>query len=357
MAAAMPESSATRRARERGYFDRGPEWYCEFRYAPVPGLEQEDGVHRRDPTSVILVGSRYHCWYTKSVGAHVGFGTGAADAKVFPWDQSDVWHATSADGITWREEGPAVERGDAGTYDDRSVFTPEILYHGDRFYLVYQCVQSPYVNRVKNTIGMSVAESPGGPWRRLAAPILSPSDDGEWKGEADNRFLVTSKGSFDSHKVHDPVLFFFRDQFYLYYKGERMGEQMFMGGRETRWGLAIADRPEGPYKKSPYNPVTNSGHETLLWHHNGGLAALLSTDGMERNTMQFAEDGINFEIMGGVKGAPQAAGPFRGTTGDRPLDGLTWGLCHEVHQGWGHILRFEKDEHLKEAYVSQTSYE
>ena len=36
---------------------------------------------------------------------------------------------------------------------------------------------------------------------------------------------------------------FFNDKFYLYYKGEPMGEEMYMGGRETKWGVAIADQP------------------------------------------------------------------------------------------------------------------
>ena len=84
-----------------------------------------------------------------------------------------------------------------------------------------------------------------------------------------------------------------------------------MGGRETKWGVAIADDIMGPYVKSEYNPITNSGHETCLWEYNGGMAALLSTDGVEKNTVQFAEDGENFEIKAVIKGCPEAAGPFR----------------------------------------------
>ncbi len=353
------ESLATKRAKERGYFDHGPEWYCEFQYEPVQGLEMEEGIHRRDPTSVILVDGVYYTWYTKSYGAHVGFGTGDLNAKTFPWDLSEIWYATSEDGNVWKEQGLAIERGKAGSYDDRSVFTPEILHHENKFYMVYQCVQHPYLRRTKNTIGMSVANSPHGPWKKLDAPILRPTDDGKWLGEDDNRFMVEEKGSFDSQKVHDPVLFFYKNKFYLYYKGERMGEEMYMGGRETMWGVAIADKPEGPYIKSEYNPVSNSGHETLLWKYKDGMAGLLCTDGMERNTMQFAEDGINFEIMGAIKVAPPAAGPFRPHEPiEKPLDGLAWGLTHKVHHTpWNHILKFTKDEHLKEYFVKRKSYE
>ncbi|MDC7234699.1 MAG: family 43 glycosylhydrolase [Spirochaetales bacterium] len=351
------ESAATKRAKERGYFDRGPEWYCEFTYEKVKGLESEEGIHRRDPTSVILVDGTYYTWYTKSYGAHVGFGTGDLEAKTFPWDQSEIWYASSPDGEVWKEEGLALAPSEREAYDDRSVFTPEILAWDGKFYLVYQCVQHPYLRRTKNTIGMAVAESPAGPWRKLDAPLLKASDTGKWKGDSDNRFLVEEKGDFDSQKVHDPVLFPFKGKFYLYYKGERMGEEMYMGGRETKWGVAIADSIEGPYVKSEYNPVSNSGHETLLWPYKDGMAALLCTDGMERNTMQYAEDGINFEIMGAVKTTPEAAGPFRSGEKDTPLAGLEWGLCHDVSTPWNHIIKFRRDESLKEYFVSKDTYE
>ncbi len=91
-----------------------------------------------------------------------------------------------------------------------------------------------------------------------------------WDGEEDNRFLVKTRGSFDSHKVHDPCLMAYRGKYYLYYKGEPMGERMVFGGHETRWGVAIADRPEGPYVRSPHNPATNSGHEVCVWPYRGG---------------------------------------------------------------------------------------
>lgn len=351
------ESLATIRAKERGYFNHGPEWYCEFTYHEVKGFEPEEGVHRRDPSSVILVDGVYYTWYSKSYGEHVGFGSGDPDAKVFPWDHTEIWYASSPDGIDWKEQGLAVGRGPKGSYDERSVFTPEILHHDGMFYLVYQVVEHPYVNRVKEKISMAIADNPNGPWRKVDGPILEPSNNGKWKGEEDNRFLVEEQGDFDSHKTHDPVLFFFNGLYHLYYKGEPMGERMYMGGRETKWGVATSKNPEGPYIKSEYNPISNSGHETLLWLYNGGVAGLLCTDGMERNTMQFAKDGINFEIMGAIKQAPEAAGPFRSEHNEKPLDGLEWGLTHNVHCKWNYIHMFRKDESMKEFYINRTSYE
>ena len=123
---------------------------------------------------------------------------------------------------------------------------------------------------------------------------------------------------------------------------EQMGEEMNFGGREIRWGVAMADAPEGPYRKSPYNPVTNSGHEVCVWPYKGGIAALLTTDGPEKNTIQYASDGINFEIMAVLKGTPEALGLFRSQHPDtHPLEGIGWGLCHVYKDGWQYIRRFE----------------
>ena len=324
-------------------YTRGPEWFVAFRLHDLGGdLAFEQGVIRRDPSAVIEVDGLYHVWYTKGEGETIGFGSGDPEAKVFPWDLTEIWHATSSDGWDWVERGRAVGRGAPGAYDDRAVFTPEVLAHGGRYYLVYQVVKAPYTNRVKEQIALAVADSPEGPWSKSPAPILKPADNGRWLGTEDNRFKVSEKGDFDSHKVHDPCLMFYQNKFYLYYKGEQMGEEMNFGGREIRWGVAIADDPEGPYEKSRLNPITNSGHEVCVWPYRGGIAALLTTDGPEKNTIQYAEDGLNFEIMSRIKWGPEAVGLVRDLdTEEAPLAGLRWGLCHEYKGGWQFIRRFE----------------
>lgn len=351
-------SSATKRAMERKYFESDGKWFCDFRESEINGLEPEEGVHRRDPSSILKVDDTYYVWYSKSYGKHVGFRTGDLDAKVFPWDYCDIWYATSKDGYTWQEQGIAVQRGEKGSYDERSVFTPEAMTYDGKFYLVYQTVENPYVNRVFESIAIAVSDSVTGPFVKSEKPILEPTRDGVWQGDEDDRFMVAKKGSFDSHKVHDPLLFAFKGKFHLYYKGEPMGEEFFMGGRETKWGLATADNILGPYTRCPYNPVTNSGHETCLWQYNGGMAAFLRTDGVEKNTIQFAEDGINFEIMSVIKGGPEACGPFRDKESfDNPLQGMKWGLSHNIDGEWGHIIRFDIDETQKNIFMKHIRYE
>ncbi len=335
-------SAASKRALD--WPDLGNEWFIEFKVHDLKGdLAYEEGVVRRDPSAVIQVDGKYFVWYSRSTGTTQGFGGDIENEKVFPWDRCDIWYATSDDGWTWKEEGMAVPRGEKGAYDDRSVFTTEILQHGGKYYLTYQTVKSPYVVRVKNQVGLAWADSPHGPWTKSEEPILSPADNGEWLGEEDNRFMVKKKGDFDSHKVHDPCLLFYNDKFYLYYKGEQMGEEITFGGRQIRHGVAIADNPLGPYVKSPYNPISNSGHEICVWHHNGGIASLITTDGPEKNTIQWAPDGINFEIQSVIKGAPHAIGLNRTLdTETEPAGALEWGLTHQYKsRDYQYIRRFE----------------
>lgn len=335
-------SAASKRALE--WPSIGNEWYIEFgKLKPLKGdLAYEEGVVRRDPSALIFEEGKYYVWYTKSVGKTQGFAGNVTQDKVFPWDRCDIWYATSVDGWTWKEEGVAIARGAEGAYDDRSVFTVEIMKDNGMYFLCYQTVQSPYTVRVKNQIGLAWSTSPNGPWTKSEEPILSPSDNGIWKGTEDNRFMVEKKGDFDSHKVHDPCIIPYRGKYYLYYKGEQMGEEITFGGRQIRHGVAIATDPKGPYTKSPYNPISNSGHEICVWEYKGGIASLITTDGPEKNTIQWAEDGINFEIMSVLKGAPHAIGLNRNVnSSEDPTESLRWGLSHIYNNAdYQSIMRF-----------------
>jgi len=323
--------------------DTSNDWFFEYQVEDLKGdLAYEEGVVRRDPSAIIKFDGKYFVWYTRSVGPTDGFAGDIEKDKVFPWDRCDLWYATSYDGITWKEEGLAVKRGEKGCYDDRSVFTPEIMEHKGMYYLCYQTVKCPYNVRVKEEIALAWSDSPYGPWTKSEAPILKPADNGVWKGDTDSRFAVEKKGDFDSHKVHDPCIIPYKNKFYLYYKGEQMGEAITFGGRQIRHGVAIADNPKGPYIKSEYNPISNSGHEICVWPYNGGISSLITTDGPEKNTLQWSPDGINFDIKGVIKGAPHAIGLNRYADAEvHPTHILRWGLTHEYkNDDYQYIRRF-----------------
>ncbi|MEM9338450.1 MAG: glycosyl hydrolase [Bacteroidota bacterium] len=318
------------------------EWFGQFTVHDLKGdLAFEEGVVRRDPSAIIKEDGKYFVWYSKSTEVTDGFDGDIENEKVFPWDRCDIWYATSEDGWTWKEEGIAVPRGEKGAYDDRSVFTTEIMKYDGMYYLCYQTVKSPYNVRVKNQVGLAWSDSPYGPWTKSEEPILSPADNGVWKGEEDNRFIVEKKGDFDSHKVHDPCILPYNGKFYLYYKGEQMGEAITWGGRQIRHGVAVADNPKGPYVKSKYNPISNSGHEICVWPHKGGIASLITTDGPEKNTIQWSPDGINFDIIASIKSPPHAIGLNRTLDAETPFAIFEWGLTHKYQsRDWQYIRRF-----------------
>ncbi|MGM8362069.1 glycoside hydrolase family 117 protein [Flavobacterium sp. ARAG 55.4] len=339
--------------------DLGNEWFIEFGdLKPLKGdLAYEEGVVRRDPSAIIQENGKYYVWYTKSTGPTQGFGGDMVNEKVFPWDRCDIWYATSKDGWDWKEEGIAIPRGKKGSYDDRSVFTVEIMKWDGKYYLCYQTVEGIYNVRVQEKVGMAWSNSPDGPWTKLDAPILAPAQNGIWKGKEDNRFLVEKKGDFDSHKTHDPCILPYKGKFYLYYKGEQMGEEMTFGGRQIRHGVAIADNPLGPYVKSPYNPISNSGHEICVWPYNGGIASLITTDGPEKNTIQWSPDGINFNIMASIKDAPHAIGLNRTADNEKePTEILRWGLTH-IYNNWNYqsIMRFSSERKTTHVAVGEKS--
>lgn len=322
-------------------------WNLNFTESSISGdLGNPNTAIRRDPSKVIQVKDIYYVYYTKGAvrkshwfntnwGGYQPGITSTSD-KAFTWDYCDVYYASSTDGYNWIEQGIAVGRGESGSFDDRSVFTPEIFEWNNKFYLIYQVVKDPYTFKVQNNVGMAVADFPNGPFVKLDEPILKPTNNGVWDSNIEKGAALV-KGDFDSHKVHDPCLIPFKGKFYLYYKGERMGEEKFCGQREIKWGVAIADNPTGPYVKSEYNPITNTGHEVSVWPYKSGIAIIQHLDGPEKNTIQFAEDGVNFEIKGRTSNVGEALGiaAVKGPNGNHPGTGISWGLAHKYN--WGTV--------------------
>ena len=348
---AAPISKATERVYDTYgiYKDQGSEFFSAFKYSRISGIGKETGVTRRDPTKVIKVGDSYYVWYSRRQTPQSWRGIAhASDTRpAWDWDMADIWYATSADGFQWQERGPAVTRGIKGSFDDRAVFTPDILVHEGKYYLYYQVLEGVWKHRTVHQIGMARATSPDGPWTKLDRPILRPGRPGEFSGEADDADAIVSYGAWDSHKLHDPYVLKYRGQIWLYYKGVQYG-RTYRHDLGIGWGVAIADDPQGPFLKSPLNPLTNSGHETFLYPFREGIVAITSHEGPEKNTVQYAPDGLNFEVVGKVTVPPVAAGPYVADAFTDSGDGrgVTWGLSHIQHGhdrrlANGYIVRFD----------------
>jgi len=318
-----------------GKQDIDNEFYTKFRYSRVTGIGREDGVSRRDPSKILKLGDTYYVWYTCRNTAVNPIGRDKIDSAddvtpLVDWDLADIYYATSKDGFNWVEQGIAVPRAPKGTYGDRSLSTPDILVYKGKYYLYYQCFTTMWRENDCVNVSMAWADSPDGPWTRLDRPVIEQGEAGAW----------------DSCAIHDPYPIVFQGKIWVYYKGSPRDKTA--GNLLRAQGVAIADDPEGPYIKPPLNPITNSGHETMLWPYKDGMAALLIRDGAEKDTIQYAKDGLNFELKAHVQMPPLAPGPF---CPDAFADngngrGVTWGLAHVVpnageplHDSF--ILRFD----------------
>tara|TARA_B110000208_G_scaffold170579_1_gene212224 strand:+ start:18010 stop:19275 length:1266 start_codon:yes stop_codon:yes gene_type:complete len=296
--------------------DRDNELYSNFKYSKLTGFDYPVSTSRRDPSKVIKIDGTYYVWYTKRSTIIAPSGPNAATDKIpsADWDLCDIWYATSKNGFDWDEKGVAIERPEKGIYGWRSVATPDILIWKGKYYLYYQGFNEiPFKDGDKAAATIAEASSPDGPWERSDRVIVDFGDKDDW----------------DANAIHDPYPLIYNGKIYMYYKGSP-GK----GGREgtliRAQGLAIADDPYGPYTKSPLNPVINSGHETGLFPYKGGIAAIISLDGPEKNTIQFAPDGINFNYMSMIQMPPIAPGPFvpDAFADNKDGRGITWGLMH-----------------------------
>ncbi|GGZ84297.1 glycoside hydrolase family 117 protein [Algibacter mikhailovii] len=335
------------------------ELYSQFKYTKLKGFEYNGGdgtLTRRDPSKVIFENGKHYVWYTyrNTPVKSLGMARAKEANDTIPsadWDLSEIWYATSADGFTWEEQGVAVARPPKPAVGWRSVTTTDILKWEGKYYLYYQAfMEASGLHGDYCPVAVSYAYSPDGPWIPTHKVVIPNGPEGSW----------------DQYAIHDPYPLVHDGKIYLYYKSG-LDKRLELNPSKVRMhGLAIADNPLGPFIKHELNPLLNSGHETTLFPFKEGVAALIIKDGMERNTIQYAKDWVNFEIASMVEMMPVAGGPYIPDAFNNTKDGkgITWGLSHFINAGgdWKHnhtiLTRFDcdlsrdlHDEQMKEHYV------
>jgi len=280
-----------REEKNLNYFDISN---LKFSYQEINGLEKSPNITRRDPSDIIELKGKYYFWYTKTEKGRSGY-------------NATIWYAVSEDSYNWTEKGEALGRGKKGTWDEYSVFTPNILIAENKFYLFYTAVKRTsnrndfyFENNSTDdftAIGLSVADSPDDKFTRVENnPVLTVSKD---------------SSAFDSYRVDDACVIVRQGKYWLYYKG-RSNIYGNSGPMNTKMGVAFASNPEGPYVKYDGNPVTKSGHEVMVWSHNEGVMTLISAVGENGKTIQFADNGFNFQVISKLgDNYPKAPGYFR----------------------------------------------
>jgi len=296
------------------------ELYTQFRFTPIEGLDysNHDGtLTRRDPSKIIRAKGKYYVWYTRRCTETPPRGPQSASDTVpsYDWDLAEIWYATSEDGFVWQEEGLAVPRASHPLPGWRTVCTPDILYWKGKYYLYYQAyTEVPGTHGDDCAASVAWADSPDGPWTPTHEIVLPNGPEGAW----------------DRYSIHDPYPLVYRGRIYLYYKSDCNAPELV-----RLLGLAIADNPLGPFEKHPLNPVLNSGHETCFFPFREGIAAIVTRHGNENNTIQYAPDGVNFEVAAHASLLPLSPAPYIPDAFSDSGDGkgITWGLGHFTHIG------------------------
>ncbi|WP_298487776.1 family 43 glycosylhydrolase [uncultured Maribacter sp.] len=312
------------------------ELFSQFKYTELKGFDynNHDGtISRRDPSKIIFHNGKYYVWYTYRNTPTPPQGA-EKSTDVIPsadWDLAEIWYATSTDGFNWEEQGVAIKRPEKPIVGWRAVTTTDILEWKGKFYLYYQGFMEASGKRGDDCpVAVSYADSPEGPWTAYNKIVIPNGAEGEW----------------DQYSIHDPYPLVHDGKIYIYYKSD-FGERPDLVRMQ---GLVIGDNPLGPFTKHPLNPVITSGHETSLFPFRKGVAALVYKDGPEHNTIQYAEDWVNFKIASITELMPYAAAPhvpdaFTDTKDGR---GITWGMAHFIALGGkekfhSKLVRFDCD--------------
>ena len=185
----------------------------------------------------------------------------------------------------------------------------------------------PYADRNRTAIGLAMADSPDGPWRKVSRqPVLVSTRDPK---------------RFDSYRVDDCCFVVREGKIRMYYKGRQWQNTP----RNTKMGVAVGDRPGGPFKRlNDGQPVQDSGHEVLVWPHGAGVMSLVSRTGPHGQTLQYAEDGVRFRVVGRLpRDYPKAPGIFRPDLTDPAAraEGTHWGIAMASYGGDPHLVRYE----------------
>ncbi|MEP2776257.1 MAG: family 43 glycosylhydrolase [Luteolibacter sp.] len=286
---------------------------AKIEYTYLSGIGKEKDVMRRDPSDIIKVGDLFYVWYSKGA--------------ISPGYDATVWYATSPDGIDWTEKGEALAKGEPGTWEGASVFTPNILVAEGKYWLFYTGTSQEFGKAFNpdSKIGVAVSDSPDGPWERIGTePVLKNSDNPE---------------DFDSHLIDDACLIVREGKYWFYYKGRQLGK----GPGDTKMGVAIADKPQGPYLKHKANPIIPGNHEVIVWPQGKGVAAMIGTTGPKEITRSilYAEDGIHFEKTHNTIKGPVGAGAYRpeAFTDSGKGERIDWGVELRYEKGYLPFIR------------------
>ncbi len=215
----------------------------------IPADRISDFSRRLRPMHRILELQDWYVWGTSAIEGpdgrvHVFFSRWPARRRMGGWiNSSEIAHA-----VADRPEGPYEDietiiapRGE-GFWDATTCHNPHIQKVDGKYCLFHMGNSNGKTNTKR--VGLAVADSLAGPWKRFDKPLLETGPEQAW----DNH--CTSNPAFVRHP---------NGQYWLYYKSwnstdyYNSSHPTIRGNR--KYGLAIAEKLEGPYVKYEHNPV------------------------------------------------------------------------------------------------------
>lgn len=241
---------------------------------------------------------KYHMFvsrFPKSLPFHPGWMVASeivhavADVPQGPYTFSDV----------------ALPARGAQYWDGRSIHNPRILKHNGKYYLIYMGSTHPFaeptykqltldspwciVGRTNKRIGLAVADSPYGPWKRADEPIL--------KTEPNTFYSLLTSNPSPIIQEDGSVMMIFKGR---HYEGNKQSEMAL--------GIAYAPSIEGPYtvlnNKQPIFQVDGQGEaeDPFLWKDAKGYHAIFKdhvakfTGEQGGGVMAHSKDGMQWTV-------------------------------------------------------------
>jgi len=231
-----------------------------FENEPVSGFSR-----RLRPVGRALELEGYYVWCNTPIKGpddkiHVFFSRWDAGKKMSGWiNGCEIAHAVADTPESKFIVTGTILQPRPGNWDATTCHNPFITSFNGKYYLYYMGNSNGKTNTKR--IGLAVSDSLYGPWQRMDTPILQPGETGSW----------------DDHCTTNPLVIRYNQQYLLYYKSWNTKEYESTSGSirgNRKYGLAIADRPEGPYKKYTGNPVIDFSsrgnnaqlEDAFVWH-------------------------------------------------------------------------------------------
>jgi len=227
-------------------------------------------------------------------------------AKKLGWEwvtYSEIAHATSASPLgPFKFKDVTLSMRDPAKWDGTTTHNPTIHKFNGKYYLYYMGntgdLKTPstpgkpklnWVHRNNQRIGVAVADSPNGPWKRFDTPVLDITKNDDNAHDA----LMTSNPSV-CQMADGKIL--------MVYKAVGKKEKLPGGGPVVHL-VAIADNPTGPFKKYPEPIFTFKGErfpaeDPYIWYQDGKYRAIVKRAIWTKNIHALAhfesKDGIHW---------------------------------------------------------------